>query len=134
MKQTIKFVAAVFLLSMLASCSDDSENKNTPEIARSWSLTYFSAGLAGVTTYEAGDIIWQFDSKNKLTVKFNVDLTGKMVPLITAGEHTYELQTDRIVLDDDRVYDYTIVDDGLTISGHPEVDGPELRFIGGKID
>lgn len=125
MKQIIKLATAAVLLCLLVSCSEDED----PGIERSWSLTYFTNGFAGGGDYQTGDIVWRFDSKKKLTVEINVALSWR-APVLEEGEHPYELKPGKIVLNDIE-YDYVLKDNELTISNHPEVDGPYLVFKSG---
>lgn len=78
-----------------------------------------------------GDIIWRFDSQKKLTVEIKVDLSGLRAPVLEEGQYTYELKPGKIVVNDIE-YDYLLKDNELTISNHPEVDGPYLLFKSGK--
>ncbi|MBT1696652.1 hypothetical protein KK083_07195 [Fulvivirgaceae bacterium PWU4] len=135
MKQTLKFASVAILLCLFVSCSEQDENIN-PEVSlkgkdvgieRKWSLTHFGKGLAGVDIYEAGDIIWRFDSQKKLTVEINVDISGAIVPIFKEGKYPFDVKSGKVVLNNVE-YDYMISDDELTISDHPEVDGPYLTF------
>lgn len=124
-----------FAILLLISCSKkDSISQDIPTeglinlTTGKWSVTYLSPGLAQSQSYQLNDILWKFNSNKELIVEINTDLTNKYTPILDAGKYTFELKDNKILLDNQE-YDYTIVDDELTISDHPEVDGPQMGFV-----
>jgi hypothetical protein len=121
-------VSFILLMTFFVCCSDDKNQIPADLITGVWSLTHYSPGFAQQEYYQSGDILWEFNSRNKLIVKINVDLSESKMPIVTDGQYSFALNNEEIELKDVE-YDYTIVDNILTISDHPEVDGPQIKFI-----
>ena len=108
----------------LVACSDEKVTKKHL-IVDQWNITQFSAGMGGMWTYDENDIVWEFKSNNKVTVTINGSVT--IAPILNVGTHEYQIIGDKIILNETE-YDFTIEDESLIISFHPEVDGTQLQL------
>lgn len=125
-------LSAVTILVLLQSCSTENINDR-------WSLMSSIEGFTGhVTTYQEGEITWEFNSvEEQVIITNNVDNNS-----LSSGIYSYELIEELtepngnnsgnsntfIYIDDIKHGSYSSNESSMVISSL-FVDGPEYRFI-----
>jgi hypothetical protein len=134
MKQTWK-LGLLSLLFLIAFSSCTKETQEEEECANSacrvlvgeWNLMSHSAGLAGSENYDKDDVTWTFNGDGTVDVLINVTLTNSYMPIKTSQTVNYVMNGTEITVDNGR-YDFTVDGSKLTLSDHPELDGPVIFF------
>lgn len=129
----------VTLLSILFLITFSSCTKESPEemdncttstcraLLGEWNLMNYSAGLAGAEGYNKDDVTWTFHSNGTVDILINVVLNNSNMPIQTSQTVNYVINGAETEIEvDNRRYDLIINGAELTLSDHPEVDGPVI--------
>ncbi len=113
---------------ILLSCNKINDRNEIPnKLNGKWQMTAYGAFLPSLPELNENDVIWEFNiATNMLTIINNIESkypfiqpTGKY--LINISDETIEIQG--------REYDFILENDVLTLSNHPELDGPIMKFV-----
>ena len=134
MKKLILFPLLLVLCAMPIACDNDKDDDPINRIEGAYSLEAFQCCLLTQEAYEAGEIIYDFDGTNMVTVTFTISPTpDSQLPIQTTGVYEYTELDNRLVLNGIE-YEFTLIGDQLTLFDDPEVDGAIITFKAYEIE
>lgn len=122
-----KFVLTVLLLLSFFSCTKEEDKKTKLAYFGQWSLIQFSK-LNYTETYNAGEIIWEFNKYDELTVTVNTDLSNSQLPIKEPGVYQFVGAQDVVSIQDTQ-YAAKVQQDTLILSRNAAAGGPVIKFI-----
>lgn len=129
----VTLLSILFLIAFSSCTKENQEEMDncTTSTCRAllgeWNLMNYSAGLAGAEGYNKDDVTWTFHSNGTVDILINVVLNNSNMPIQTNQTVNYVINGAEIEVDNRR-YDLIINGTELTLSDHPEVDGPVIFF------
>jgi len=121
----VKNVLFLFIIISALACKKDS-SEIVNDLNGTWSMETYTAFISSLPNLNDGDVNWTFDlANNELLIQNNVETLYPY--LLQSGNYLINMPSASINIDSVD-YDYEIENGTLTISNHPELDGPIMRF------
>ncbi|MEP2935336.1 MAG: hypothetical protein ABJM06_06435 [Gilvibacter sp.] len=128
MKKFILLPVLIVLCTLLIACDNDKDDDPINKIEGAFSLLSYDCCLLTQEDYVVGEIIYDFDGANMVTVWFTISPTPEsQLPIQTAGVYEYTEIDNRLVLNGIE-YEFTLIGDQLTLFDDPELDGAIITF------
>ncbi len=91
-----------------------------------WYMDSYTAFLPELPDIKKDEIIWTFQSGQKLLVENSIE--DKYPFILKSGTYEYQINNAKITIDN-QTYDYRFENGKLILSDKPELDGPIFSFI-----
>ncbi len=122
----------ITLLSLFFSCSSDEED--FPHFDGEWNMKSYVAFMPSVPVLETNDVIWDFDTPNKILTVHNT-VEAEYPYLLKTGNYDYKFEGGQIAIKrntDFTYYNFDLSEKNLTLDSNtdPNIsnDGPVIRF------
>ena len=123
-----KLLFLITATGILLSCNKSNNLDEIPnKLHGKWQMVGYGAFLPSLPELNENDITWTFDiPANLLTIVNNVEL--KYPFILPTGSYHIDVSDETMTIKGVE-YDYILKNDNLTVSHHPELDGPMMGFV-----
>ena len=116
------------VLFLFTGCNEEEAKQQENSIYNQWSLIKYEPGLSPTENFNVNQIYWDFQQTNILKVQ--VDNTVSTPPLKKEGQYNFSINGNRLSINKIE-YDFSIIENTLTISDDPSSDGFKATFSKG---